>query len=61
MLCEQYMQVSTAKMDVPLTLNYRQISNISGTNSQNLNVSHRVLQLSLYKILKPGAKSRMKM
>ena len=28
--------------------------------SQNLNVSHLVLQLSLCNILKPGVKSRMK-
>ena len=40
---------------------YRQISNISHTKSQNLNVSRLILQLSLYNILKPGVKSRMKM
>ena len=40
---------------------YRQISNIRCTKSQNLNVSHLVLQLSLGIILKPGVKSRMKM
>ena len=40
---------------------YRQISNISCTKSQNLNVSHLALQLSLPNPLKPGVKSRMKM
>ena len=40
---------------------YRQISNIRRTKSQNLNVSRLVLQLSLRSILKPGVKSRMKM
>ena len=41
--------------------NYRQISNIRYTKSQNLNVSRLVLQLSLYGLLKSGVKSRMKM
>ena len=40
---------------------YRQISNISHTISQNLNVSHLILQLAFHNILKPGVKSRMKM
>ena len=40
---------------------YRQISNISHTNSQNLIVSRLVLQLSLPNPLKPGVKLRMKM
>ena len=40
---------------------YHQISNISSTKSQNLNVSHLVLQLSLCNILKPGVEWRMKM
>ena len=40
---------------------YHQISNISQTKSQNLNVSHLVLQLSLPIPLKPGVKSRMNM
>ena len=40
---------------------YRQISNISDTTSQILNVSRRVLQLSLSNLLTPGVKSRMKM
>ena len=35
---------------------YRKISNISGTKSQNLNVSRLGLQLSLCNILKPGVK-----
>ena len=33
---------------------FRQISNIRCTESQNLNVSHLVLQLSLCSLLKPG-------
>ena len=45
----------------PLPMEYRPISNISRTKSQNLNVSRLVLQLSLRNRLKPGVKSRMKM
>ena len=41
--------------------NCRQISNISCTKYQNLNVSHIVLQLSLPKLLKPCVKSGMEM
>ena len=41
--------------------NYRQISNIRRTKSQNLNVSRLVLQLSLPNLLKPCIKLRMKM
>ena len=40
---------------------YHQTSNIRHTKSQNLNVSHHVLQLPLPNPLKPGVKSRMKM
>ena len=40
---------------------HREISNISGTKSHNLNVSHLVFQFSLLNPLKPGVKSRMKM
>ena len=40
---------------------YRQVSNIRHTKYQNLNVFHLGLQLSLYNILKPGVKPRMKM
>ena len=40
---------------------YRQTSNISCTESQNLNDSHFILQLYLCNLLKPGGKSRMKM
>ena len=36
---------------------YCQTSNISGTNSQNLNVSRLILQLSLPNPLRPGVKS----
>ena len=45
----------------PLPMEYRPISNISRTKSQNLNVSGLVLQVSLCNLLKPGVKSRMKM
>ena len=41
--------------------NYRKVSNVSGTKSQNLNDSRLVLQLSLPNPLKPGDNSRMKM
>ena len=40
---------------------YYQYSNISHTKSENLDVSHLVLQLSLRDILKPVVKWRMKM
>ena len=40
---------------------FHQTSNISRTKSQNLNVSHLVLQLSLPNQLQLGVKSRMKM
>ena len=40
---------------------YRQFSNISRTQSPNINLSRLVLQLSLPNPLKPGAKLRMKM
>ena len=39
----------------------RKTSCISRPKSQNLNVSHLVLQLSLPNPMKPGVKSRMKM
>ena len=39
---------------------YRQISDMSGTTSQNLNVSRLVLQFSLRNLLKPDVKSGMK-
>ena len=40
---------------------YSQIVNIRRTNSQNLNASRLVLQLSLPNLLKPCIKLRMKM
>ena len=40
---------------------YHQISNVSLTKCQNLNVSGLVLQLSLCNLLEPGVKSKMKM
>ena len=41
--------------------NYRKLSNIRRTKSQNLNVSHFGLQLSLRNVLKPSVGWRMKM
>ena len=41
--------------------NYRQMSNIRGTISQNLNASNLALQLSLSNPLKPCVMWRMKM
>ena len=41
--------------------NYREVSNIRRTKSQNLNASRLILQLSLPNPLKPGVKMRMKM
>ena len=38
------------------TPDYREISNTRWTKSQNLNVSHLILQLSLPSQLKPGVK-----
>ena len=55
------LQHQHAITDGMLVLNlemYHQTSNISHTNSPNLNLSHLVLQLSLPN---PGVKSRMKM
>ena len=43
------------------TNDYRKISNIRRTKSQNLKDSHLVLKSSLPNPLKPGVKSRMKM
>ena len=45
----------------PMNYAYREISNISRTQSANINVSHLVLQLFLPNLLKPGVKLRMKM
>ena len=39
---------------------YREISNISGIKSPNLNVSRLVLHMLLHNLLKPGVKSWMK-
>ena len=48
------------KKELQMNTKYRKISNIKCENSQNLNDSHLVLQLSLPNPLKPGVKSRMK-
>ena len=42
-------------------MEYRKLSNIRRTKSQNLNDSRLVLQLPLSNPLEPGVKSRMKM
>ena len=55
-LCHFYVD----KLD-KLHMDYHQISNISYTKSQNLIVSHLVLQLSLANLLKPCVKLKMKM
>ena len=45
----------------PLTnMDYRKVSNIRRTKSQNLNVSRLILKVSLPNPLKPGVKLRMK-
>ena len=44
-----------------IILNYCKTFSISGTKSQNLNVSCILLQLSSLNPLKPGVKLRMKM
>ena len=44
-----------------LVTTYHKISNISGTNSQNMNVPRLGMQLSLRNIMKPGVKWRVKM
>ena len=41
--------------------NYRKISNIRRTKSQNLNVSRFILQLFVPNPMKPGVKLEMKM
>ena len=51
-----YLLYSVSSMSI-----YHQISNISCTKSQNLNVTCLILQLSLPNPLKPGVKSGMKM
>ena len=46
-----FMQVQWQRMSITY---YRQIFNVSGTKSQNLNLSRLVLQLLLPNPLKPG-------
>ena len=61
------MHLSTAIFPGPNVLlsmiiqHYHQISNISRTQSQNVNVFRLILQLPLPNPLKPGVKSGMKM
>ena len=45
----------------PSQASYRKTSSINGNKSQNLNVFHLFMQLSLPNPLEPGAKSRVKM
>ena len=54
-----YNVAPTRGMNMPH--DYRKISNIRRTKSQNWNDSHLVLKSSLPNPLKPGVKSRMKM
>ena len=42
-------------------IDYRQISNVRRTKSQNSNVARLILQLSLHNLFKPGVQSEMKM
>ena len=57
-LCDLLIQII---QDWFTALEYRKVSNIRCTKSQNLNDSRYVLQLSLPNPLKPVIKSRMKM
>ena len=52
---------STTKAVSASGRHYRQFSNISAPNPQNIIVSRFVLQLSLLNALKPVVKLRMKM
>ena len=56
LLLMPWLHASTAML-----LTYRQFSNIRCTQSQNINGSRLILQLSLPNPLKPGVKLRMKM
>ena len=56
-----YKEADTTMKSVHQRDTYREISNISRTKSEDLNFPRLVMQLSLYNILKPGVKSRMKM
>ena len=56
-ITHQYTNFSFTVVEVK----YRQISNITRTQSPNINVSRLVLQLSLPNPMKPGVKLRMKM
>ena len=63
MECLLMWKLDAAALDKCLCLyeNYRKLSNIRRSKSQNLNVSRLGLQLSLRNILKPNVKWRMKM
>ena len=50
-----------SRRDGSIPRDYRQVSNIRRTKSQNLEVSRLALQLPLCNIWKPGLKPRMKM
>ena len=53
--------IITSMMFRYILVNYRKISNISGTQNQNLNDSRLIMQMPFPNALKPGVKSRMKM
>ena len=56
-----YINVLASKGNTAVILDYRHFSNLRCTQSQNINVSHIVWQLSLPNPLKPGVKLRVKM
>ena len=60
-ISKQFLMIDILCITSEIAVSYRQISNIKHTKSQNLNVSHLVLQLSLPNPIKSGVKSRMKM
>ena len=56
-----YVAKPSAAMILIMENNYRKVSNIRRTKSQNLKASRLILQMSLPNPLKPGVKLRMKM
>ena len=56
-----YIELRSITSEIPSNSYNRKTSDISRTKSQNLNVSHILLQLSSLNPLKSGVKLRMKM
>ena len=56
-----YIELRSITSEIPSNSYNRKTFDISRTKSQNLNVSHILLQLSSLNPLKPGVKLRMKM